>query len=345
MDFVKEKSISELWAEVNKPFYKEWWFYLICALSLCALFFFGKAIQVGLADQNKDPAQNAQASSSDTEAENSSEISSSEGVEVDEKLLSVTITLPANTVPQDINVDEYVKENGFKSAQLNEDGTLSVAMSKATYNQTVKEMKTELEANLKVMIGAPDTEYITDIKFTSSFDIITVYVDRALYNQVSYDFAPFTIGFSTYLTRVFYEEDPRCEIIVVYDDTEHVISKTVYPDALDEETSEGSGETDESVANITTGEANALKAAKNYLSVMAFSRDGLYKQLLFEEYTESEAAYAVDNCGADWNEQAAKCAKNYLDTMAFSRDGLIRQLEYEGFTNAQAVYGAEQNGY
>ena len=68
-------------------------------------------------------------------------------------------------------------------------------------------------------------------------------------------------------------------------------------------------------------------------------------QLEYEQYTHEEAVYAVDNCGADWNEQAARSAKEYLDIMSFSREGLIEQLEFDGFTNEQAVYGVEQNGY
>lgn len=96
---------------------------------------------------------------------------------------------------------------------------------------------------------------------------------------------------------------------------------------------------------VTTGEKNALSQAKNYLSFMPFSYKGLVEQLEFEGYTEEEATYAVDNCGADWNEQAAKKAADYLDLMAFSRSGLIEQLEFEGFTHEQAVYGVEQNGY
>jgi len=52
----------------------------------------------------------------------------------------------------------------------------------------------------------------------------------------------------------------------------------------------------------------------------------------------------VDNCGADWKEQAVKKAEQYLSVMSFSRDGLIGQLEFEGFTHEQAVYGVEQNG-
>lgn len=97
--------------------------------------------------------------------------------------------------------------------------------------------------------------------------------------------------------------------------------------------------------SATTGEKNALQKANKYLDSMPFSYSGLIKQLEYEGYTTSEATYGADNCGADWNEQAAKMAKRYLKTMPFSRQELIDQLEYEGFTHSQAVYGAEQNGY
>ena len=95
----------------------------------------------------------------------------------------------------------------------------------------------------------------------------------------------------------------------------------------------------------TLGERNALNSAKSYLEFMAFSYSGLIEQLEYEGYSNSEATYAADNCGADWNEQAAKSAKSYIDVMSFSRSGLIEQLEYEGFTKSQAEYGASAVGY
>lgn len=97
----------------------------------------------------------------------------------------------------------------------------------------------------------------------------------------------------------------------------------------------------EPTPSVTTGQSNALKAAKNYLSVMPFSYTGLIEQLEFEKYSYEDAVYAVDNCGADWNAQAAKAAKNYLDVMPFSREGLIDQLVFEGYTYEQAVFGAD----
>jgi len=95
----------------------------------------------------------------------------------------------------------------------------------------------------------------------------------------------------------------------------------------------------------SAGKTQALKKAKSYLSIMAFSHEGLVKQLAYEGFTKSEATYAADNCGANWNEQAAKKAKSYLSIMSFSRSELIKQLEYEGFTYSQASYGARMNGY
>ena len=100
-----------------------------------------------------------------------------------------------------------------------------------------------------------------------------------------------------------------------------------------------------STPSPTTGEKNALRSAREYLSFSAFSYTGLIKQLEYEGYSTEEATYAADNCNANWNEQAAKSAKEYLDISSFSRQGLIDQLIYEGYTQEQAEYGVTQNGY
>ena len=97
-------------------------------------------------------------------------------------------------------------------------------------------------------------------------------------------------------------------------------------------------------SSISVSKQNALKSAKSYLGVSAFSRKGLIEQLEYEKFSNEDAVYAVDNCGANWNEQALKSAKSYLSVSAFSKTGLIEQLEYEGFTNSQANYGVSNCG-
>lgn len=102
--------------------------------------------------------------------------------------------------------------------------------------------------------------------------------------------------------------------------------------------------TPEPTPEITTSQKNALRSAKSYLGYTAFSYSGLISQLEYEKYSSEDATYAADNCGADWNEQAAKAAKQYLDYTSFSREGLIDQLLYEGYTEEQAEYGVNSVG-
>lgn len=101
----------------------------------------------------------------------------------------------------------------------------------------------------------------------------------------------------------------------------------------------------DSGSSLTMGQKNALEQAKSYLSIMPFSRSGLIDQLEFEGYSTADATFAVDNCGANWNEQAALKAQSYLDIMSFSRQGLIDQLIFEGFTATEAEYGVSAVGY
>lgn len=95
---------------------------------------------------------------------------------------------------------------------------------------------------------------------------------------------------------------------------------------------------------MTAGQANALKAAHDYLDTMAFSKKGLSRQLSSEAgsgFPRADAVFAANHVGADWNKQTVKPAKDYLDTMAFSRQGLAEQLSSDagsGFTDAQAAY-------
>ncbi|MBR5328600.1 MAG: Ltp family lipoprotein [Firmicutes bacterium] len=99
-----------------------------------------------------------------------------------------------------------------------------------------------------------------------------------------------------------------------------------------------------SVAPSTSGEEAALTKAYEYLNSLPFSYEGLVDQLEFEGFSNSEATYAANNCGADWYQQALLKAWDYLDSVALSYDGMISQLEYEGFTYAEALYGADNCG-
>jgi colicin import membrane protein len=65
----------------------------------------------------------------------------------------------------------------------------------------------------------------------------------------------------------------------------------------------------EEATNETLSQKNAVRKAKEYLSVMAFSKEGLIKQLEFEGFSNEDATYAVNQIDVDWKEQAVKKAK------------------------------------
>jgi len=109
------------------------------------------------------------------------------------------------------------------------------------------------------------------------------------------------------------------------------------------ESSDTAKKVNNAIAEVTF-EGQAERAAKNYLSMLPFSRQGLIKQLEFEGYSSSEAANAVDSLNIDYNEQAYRAAKNYLSMMPFSERELIQQLEFEGYTTAQAIAGVSRIG-
>ena len=89
----------------------------------------------------------------------------------------------------------------------------------------------------------------------------------------------------------------------------------------------------------TTGQKNAKRKAESYLDYSFFSRSGLIDQLLYEDFSRSDAEYAVDAVDANWKLQAAGKAESYLSYSAFSRSGLVDQLLYEGYTSSEAEYG------
>jgi hypothetical protein len=101
---------------------------------------------------------------------------------------------------------------------------------------------------------------------------------------------------------------------------------------------------------LTGPQRNAVRSAKQYLSMTGFSRDGLIEQLSSdagEGYSVLDATVAVDSLDVDWNENAVRSAKQYLDMTGFSCKGLIEQLSSsagEKYTVEQATYGAHQAG-
>lgn len=106
----------------------------------------------------------------------------------------------------------------------------------------------------------------------------------------------------------------------------------------------------EEVSTLSRPQKNAVRSARQYLSMSGFSRDGLITQLSSsagDGYDVADATAAVDSLGVDWNENATKSARQYLSMSGFSCQGLIEQLSSSAgdkYTVSEATYGAQQAG-
>ena len=144
---------------------------------------------------SEEPAEEA------TQTEETAE--ENESVEVDENLLTMEITMPAeymeDTTQEDL--DEAVKEYGFISATLIDDGSATYVMTKGKHKEFMKELADEYSAAFEEMVGSEDYPNITSIEanddftsftvttksteldFAESFSVLAFYIYGGMYNQ------------------------------------------------------------------------------------------------------------------------------------------------------------------
>ena len=90
--------------------------------------------------------------------------------------------------------------------------------------------------------------------------------------------------------------------------------------------------------NNIYGNEGAVNSAKDYLKFMAASKTKIISFLKKKGFTEEEAIYGAENCGADWYDQALRMAMSYLNVQEFTYEQLALQLMIEGFTEDEIIY-------
>lgn len=94
-----------------------------------------------------------------------------DGLDVEQDLFDVEITIPESFLDEGItqeDLDAEVKESGFQSATLNEDGSVTYIMTKAQHEEMMAGIKEEINQSLQDMID-PET-YPTFVEVTANDD-------------------------------------------------------------------------------------------------------------------------------------------------------------------------------
>ncbi len=97
-------------------------------------------------------------------------------INVDKGIFDVTLTIPADfagDVTQE-ELDETAKENGYQSATLNSDGSVTYVMTKAQHKEMLSGIKESIDQTLNEMVGSEDYPNITAITANEDFTVFTV---------------------------------------------------------------------------------------------------------------------------------------------------------------------------
>lgn len=134
--------------------------------------------------QSNEVTQSAEASQSAGEISVEKESENSAGIQVDEGLLDVEVTMAAsffNDQTED-QIKAGAEKNGYSNCKINDDGSVTYTMSKKKYAEMLDKMK---ESFVETIAECLDGEYavasFVDIQHNDNFSKIDVYVDATQY--------------------------------------------------------------------------------------------------------------------------------------------------------------------
>lgn len=132
---------------------------------------------------------------------------SSAGIEVDEGLFNVEITIPAEFFAlggqTEADIAANAKESGYENYVLNADGSVTYTMSKAAHNAALQEMRDGIDDSIQEAVNeSPDVfQSVTYNDAATKFDVT---VDRAEYDaSFGAGFISFTLGISGMFYQMF----------------------------------------------------------------------------------------------------------------------------------------------
>lgn len=176
-------------------------------------------------DQNQDTEESANEES---------------GIEVDKGLLNVEITLPASLVGEEgmEDFEASVKETVDSDITLNDDGSVTVKMSKSDHKKMLEELKEEFVASVDSIIEDESFVTIQDITYNKDLTNIQMIVSDQESFENSFDgFATLSLGIGSLFYQAFDGKDltkDKITIEIVDQSTNETIHEIIYPDVLDE---------------------------------------------------------------------------------------------------------------
>lgn len=190
---------------------------------------------VACSDNTAETEQNV---AEDTEEQSTNEES---GIEVDKGLLNVEITLLSNFFDEEelASIEENIEQETQEAeVTKNDDGSITVKMSKSDHKKMLEEMKEEFIVAIEDILEDENFVSIQDISYNKDFSNLTIVVsDQETFENSLDGFATLTLGVGSLLYQAFDGKDlekDKVTLEIVDESTNETIHEIIYPDALEE---------------------------------------------------------------------------------------------------------------
>ncbi len=165
--------------------------------------------QEATTDAASTPVASQESSASETESEapveeQPSEASTDDGINVDQGLLSTTVTLPADLFQgqSEEELNANAREEGWDTEiTLNSDGSATFTLSRNEYNRLLDDMRQSNEENFQSLIDE-DPKIYKSVTFSDDFGTVDVTVNRKAFEN-SINMFGFTAIFAGYYYQAF----------------------------------------------------------------------------------------------------------------------------------------------
>ena len=156
-------------------------------------------------------------------------------IEVDEGLLMVEITIPVDMLDseqEEFDKEAFLAENPkVESIRINEDGSVTLTMTKKNHREILKEMKTSIDAAFAEFAAPNEDNYIKAIEASDDYREIAIKVDREMYES-TFDFTSYLVGISDGMYQLYAGEEFHVVVTVLDAETGDTITTVVLPDEL-----------------------------------------------------------------------------------------------------------------
>lgn len=151
---------------------------------------------------------------------------------VDDSLFTVDVTIPAdffiNAKPT-ATLTEQQKSEGYKSAVVNSDGSLTYTIKKSSWNNMVSKYREEVKTELNSIITKGSYPSLKQIQYNNDFSKVTLTVNKSQYEENLDSLATMGIYMNIMFFQTFSQTKLGCVITIKDASTGAIIGTEVYP--------------------------------------------------------------------------------------------------------------------